>query len=63
MFNLREPTGEYSETTVTTATTSTILSHTLTNIEEVDEDAVHESLDHQEGFFSHVIPCDFFKQT
>ena len=75
MFNLREP-REHSETTVrTTAASSvapsTILSHTLTRVEEVDEDAVHESLNHREGLLRNFIPSgygerdrsDIFKQA
>lgn len=60
MFNLREQ-REHPETTEkTTAATSvpasTILSHMLTNIEEVDEDVVHESLN-QQGLLCDITSC------
>jgi len=53
MFNLREP-RERSETAVTTTDASsipmtTLLSHELTNIEEVGEDGFQESRKHRES--------------
>ena len=53
IFNLRDP-RKYSESAATTTAAgstqiSTIFSHTLTNIEEIDDDAFHEFMAHQEG--------------
>lgn len=77
MFNIREQREHPAVATITTASssapTSTMLLHTLTNIEHVDEAAVHE-LEvpiHQGGSFDDAITCgrdergrsDFFLQT
>lgn len=61
MFNLRES-GEHSATSTMTMTASSppssILSRALTDVEDVDEDVVHESLNCQRNRPNPVLQVD-----
>lgn len=67
MFNLRE-TREHHLTTKATAaissalTTTSVLLHTLTNVEDVDEVAIHDPLSNKEGLFYHDFFCGHGKE-
>jgi len=68
MFNLREPrrhTVSRATITKTTAasyasTSTTILLHTLTKVEDVDEPMVYESWGHHGGLFYDPIICEHY---
>lgn len=69
MFNLRDP-REHSAaretTTITTATSfapmsTTMLLHTLTNVDVGDGPMIHESRDCEEGLLSDAIFCGHYE--